>query len=389
MNHLTREALKSLAEIQDFPCISLYMPIQKAGTEVRQNPIRFKNLIRKIEEDLENLGLESRDFMPILSKAQDLDSAEFWESQDSGLAIFMANDFFQYYSLPCDFPELALVGEHFHLSPLVQFVNQNHTFYILCLSQQGAQLLAATPYAVEEVEIEGLSKTLDEALLYDETAKDMQFRISTSKGGTNNAAQQAGTFHGQGSPDQDQHQEAILQYFHYLDGQLHEFLNGKTSPLVLTGVEYLFPLYREANTYQHLVEAGITGNTKISKPEELQVQAWEIVKPIFKQHEENAIARFQEVAGTTPEKASQDLKDIVKSAFYQRVEALFVPMGQQMWGKFDPENEAVDLHSDAETGDEDLIDFAATHTLINGGMVYALEPDQLPEQSAIAAIYRY
>jgi len=43
----------------------------------------------------------------------------------------------------------------------------------------------------------------------------------------------------------------------------------KKAPLVLAGVEYLFPIYQEANTYPDLVEEGITGNPENLKPEEL------------------------------------------------------------------------------------------------------------------------
>ncbi|WP_199321493.1 hypothetical protein [Microcoleus sp. FACHB-831] len=44
---------------------------------------------------------------------------------------------------------------------------------------------------------------MDEALDYDEIAKEGQHRIATSKGGTNNSFQELGSFHGQGSADQD------------------------------------------------------------------------------------------------------------------------------------------------------------------------------------------
>jgi|GEM_PF-5717218 hypothetical protein len=49
----------------------------------------------------------------------------------------------------------------------------------------------------------------------------------------------------------------------------------------------------------------------------------------------------------------------------------------------------VDLHSEAELGDEDLLDAAATHTLLNGGTVYAVEPEKVPDQALLAAVFRY
>lgn len=50
---------------------------------------------------------------------------------------------------------------------------------------------------------------------------------------------------------------------------------------------------------------------------------------------------------------------------------------------------AVDLHPEPETDDEDMLDFAAIHTLLNGGTVYAVEPDQMPDKVQAAAIFRF
>ncbi|HHP7235758.1 MAG TPA: hypothetical protein ACFCUC_14095 [Desulfobacterales bacterium] len=45
---------------------------------------------------------------------------------------------------------------------------------------------------------------------------------------------------------------------------------------------------------------------------------------------------------------------------------------------------------DSPTDDsEDLLNLAALDTLRNGGTVYALEPDQLPESGPLAALLRY
>jgi hypothetical protein len=40
-------------------------------------------------------------------------------------------------------------------------------------------------------------------------------------------------------------------------------------------------------------------------------------------------------------------------------------------------------------GNEDLLDASDVHTLLNGGTVYAVEPEQVPGGSLLAAIFRY
>ena len=386
---LSIDELKALVENPKGPCVSLYMPMQKAGPEVRQNPIRFKNLIREAEERLDALEIRHTEAVDFLQQAKELDTSEFWENQDHGLVIFVSPEVFRYYQLPVEFQELVVVSDQFHLKPLLRLINNDGRFYILALSQDNIRFFEGTRYSVKEVEVENLPKNIDEALQYDETAKEGQNRTGTSRGGSSNAAAQPGQFHGQGSPDRDEHQKDILQFFHLIDGALHEKLRNQKAPLVLAGVEYLFAIYKQANNYQHLVEEGINVNVDIVKPEELQDKAWQLVEPLSHQAENAAMERYHELAGSDTGKASNDVKEIISGAYYQRVDSLFVPVGQQLWGEFDPDTMAVDLHPEPEPDDEDMLDFAAIHTLLNGGTVYAVEPEQMPDKVQAAAIFRF
>ncbi|MDF5711593.1 MAG: hypothetical protein PUP90_28925 [Nostoc sp. S4] len=386
---LSIDELKTLAENSQLPCISLYMPMQKAGPEIRQNPIRFKNLIREVEERLDTIGIRHTDALNLLQSAMELDTSDFWEHQDYGLAIFISPQVFRYYQLPIEFSELIVVSDRLDLKPLLHLLNNDGSFYVLALSQKEVRFFKGTRYSINQIEVENLPKSINEALLEDEIQKGVQQRIGTSKRGAANASSHPGTFHGQGSPDKDKRQEDILQFCYAVDTALHEKLREQKAPLVLAGVEYLFPIYQQANTYNHLVEESITGNPEFIKPEELQDQAWHIVEPLFHQNQNQVMELYQQLAGEGSGKAISDIKEIIPAAYYQRVDSLFVPVGQQIWGKFDSETMAVDFHPKAEPEDYDLLDFAAIHTLLNGGQVYAVEPEKMPNGASAAAIFRF
>ncbi len=49
----------------------------------------------------------------------------------------------------------------------------------------------------------------------------------------------------------------------------------------------------------------------------------------------------------------------------------------------------IQIHSEPQPGDEDLLDAAAIQTLMHGGVVYAVEPQKMPDEAAIAAVFRY
>jgi hypothetical protein len=60
-----------------------------------------------------------------------------------------------------------------------------------------------------------------------------------------------------------------------------------------------------------------------------------------------------------------------------------------VWGRFDPEKDRVDVHESPEPDDEDLLDLAAMESLIKGGTVYAVRPEEVPDQVPLAAVFRY
>lgn len=387
---LSREELKTLVEQPEGLCVSIFLPTHQAGPQIQQDPIRFKNLMRQAEEQLVEKGVRRTDALEMLAKAQELDRDEFWRYQNKGLAVFVAQDFFRYDRLPLEFEELAVVSDRFHLKPLMPLLTGDGRFYILALSQNQVRLMEGTRDHIREIQpetIEGVPESLVQALLYDDTENQTQFMSSKTYSPGGLSGSNPGTLHGRGV-DEDKYNQ-ILRFFSQVNGGLQDFLQDSNVPLVLASVEYLMPIYQRINTYPHLFEEGITGNPEILKPEELHEQAWAIVQPHFQQAQEDAANRYREFSGNNPEQASDDLKEVVQAAYQQRIASLFVAVNHQQWGGFDPQTNTVQLHEQKQAGDEDLLDFAAVHTILNGGTVYAVEPEGVPAESPIAAVLRY
>ncbi|MBE9012498.1 hypothetical protein IQ250_20065, partial [Pseudanabaenaceae cyanobacterium LEGE 13415] len=313
----------------------------------------------------------------------------FWQQQDRGFALFVTDGFYHYYKVPRDLFELVVVTDQFHLKPLLPLLTGDGTFYVLELSQKQVRLYEGDRDDMREVHVPNLPQNMDEVLQYDESEQQGQFRIGTTSGASNfsNSSTGPGVFHGQSSPDRDDVTRRYRQFFHAINEALHEFLNGKRAPLILACVEYLMPIYREANTYPKLVEEGIHGNVKDDSLGFLHEQAWSIVEPLFAQEQERAVNNYHELSNT--ELISTKVEETVPAAYYGRIEQLFVPVGVQRWGRFNPDTNEIEIHNEAQPEDEDLLDAAALQTIINGGTVYAVEPDRMPSSATIAAVFRY
>ena len=160
-------------------------------------------------------------------------------------------------------------------------------------------------------------------------------------------------------------------------------------PLVLAGVQYLLPIYKEANTYPNLMDTVIKGNPDALRLDELHKSAWEIVGPLFQAAQRRAVGQYHQLAGQASERVADTLEKIVPAACQGRVETLFVATGVQQWGVFDPVTNEVELHEQMEPGDEHLLDLAAVQTYLQGGVVYAVEPERVPGGTYAAAVLRY
>jgi hypothetical protein len=158
-------------------------------------------------------------------------------------------------------------------------------------------------------------------------------------------------------------------------------------PLVLAGVEYLFPIYREANTYLHLLDEGVAGNPDRESAEALHARAWAVVEPYFMRAREEAVASYRAYAGS--ERASNDLRVIIPAAYYGRIEHLFLAADQEQWGTFNPATTTLHVHREPRFQDDELLDMAATQTLLHGGAVYVVEQAQMPDERLLAAVFRY
>ena len=379
MNVLTRNNLNSLMAVHKGPCVSVFMPMHRSGPETQQDPIRLKNLIREAEERLIARGLRTPEAKELLEPAERLlRDGLFRQHQSDGLAMFLSLGAFHYYPLPFVFEELVIVTDRFHIKPLLPLLSGDGRYFVLALSQNKIRLLQSTHHSVSELDVADVPENLAETLRDDDSWKDLQMHSALSGKGKLSAIT-----HG----DEVDRKENIRRYFRRIDRGLHELLRNERAPLVLAGVDYLHPIYKEVNTYPHLMEAGVGGNPERLSAKELHAQSWTVIRPYFQKAQQEAVNRYKEFASSG--RASNRVRKIILAASHGRIELLFVITDLQQWGTFDPGTDEIHLHKKEKTGDEDLLEFAAIQTLLNGGTVYMVGAEKMPDTDPLAAVFRY
>ena len=151
-------------------------------------------------------------------------------------------------------------------------------------------------------------------------------------------------------------------------------------------MRYLCALYREVNSYSHLLDLEIPGSTVIVSPRQLHLQAMDVFRSYRQQAVDLALTRYNRMAGSPL--VSSDLRQIVIAACDGQVHTLLVPSGARMWGAYDPVTHTVTIHDKPQNGEEDLLDLATLHTLMHGGEVYVVPANARMVGHRAAAILR-
>jgi len=383
MDGITKNNLKELSEMETEPAISIYIPAERAGKEVDKNRIRLKNSLGRVLNVLEDT-MRRREAEELLNPAFDyLNNPEMPFHQYHGLAVFVAKDFFRAYQLPVTLSENVYVGNRFHLKELLHYFAGMGRFYVLAVSLKEPRFFLGNRYNLVKAGVKGMPESIHETLKYDDPERELHSHTRRPE----KQGQRQAVFHGQESEDNYLHEQS-RRYFHEIAEAVDDYLDDKQEPLVLIGMEQDLGHYREANSYNNLIEEGVKKNPEGLKPGEIHEEAWKIVEPVFLASREESIAKFRDMSGS--DKLSNDLKVIAPSALNSRVDTLLVKDGASaVWGEIPLEAVKAEIHSEKGPRDTDLVDAAVIETLMHGGSVHIVNPEEFPEADPAAAIFRY
>jgi hypothetical protein len=356
------------------------MPLHRTGPESQQDPIRYKNLVREAEERLRALDIPDSEARRLLEPAESI-LAHIQEPhhRSDGLAIFRSEESFHSFFLPLTFKQSVTVAHRFHIRPLLLLFSGDGRYYVLALSQNQVRLLQGSRFSIGEIDLGDLPGNLAQTLRDDNSWKNLSMRANRSGA--------EGTSKSVVYGEKKDFKMDILRYFRRIDHGISDLLKDEHAPLILAGVEYLHPLYREVNMHPHLVDGGIAGNPEHLSVEELHAKAWTILGPYFQKTRQHAIAHYLQNAGTT--RASHNLQEIVPAAYHGKIETMFADTESRQWGTFDPAADTVHLHEEEKPGDEDLLELATAHTILKKGIVYTIEPGEMKEGAPVAAVFRH
>jgi hypothetical protein len=88
-------------------------------------------------------------------------------------------------------------------------------------------------------------------------------------------------------------------------------------------------------------------------------------------------------------KASTQLAEILPATYAGRVEALFVALEREQWGRFQPPLGPIVVEDETKLSGEPLLDLALFHIMRNKGVVFVLPAEEMPAPDGLVAIFYY
>ena len=240
-----------------------------------------------------------------------------------------------------------------------------------------------TRYSIEEVKVDGVPQHFAEYERFVEQEDSLQMYTPGLGGG-----QHTMVFHGHGgAADEANNKRQLEQFCHLINQGMSQFLRNRRVPLVLAAAEPLAGIYRRINQYPRLYEEIIHGNPQRLRPDELLHSAVEVLKGYFSACTRRAAATYHEAAALG--KGSKDPKAIVSAAMGGRIDSLLVSLEDHLWGRYDDDTGELITHQERQSGDQDLLDLAASKSMQYGGAVFALQRQEMPDGVMAAATFRY
>lgn len=124
MNRIGSEQIEVLAREQSGSCVSIYLPTGRDALRDEQNQLRFRNALGQAEQELARQGMPADEIGWLLDPARELlTTPTLWSERGGGLAVFISPAGAWTHSLPYRPPEQVVVGQRFHLMPLLPLVS--------------------------------------------------------------------------------------------------------------------------------------------------------------------------------------------------------------------------------------------------------------------------
>ena len=340
---------------------SVYMNTHSYGRASANDGARFARMTKDLEDRLSEAGHDRKWVKHYLEPLNDLAADDdFWQHQQSSLAVFCTETEFIYYVLSNPGIESVSLATAANLLPLLQHVREIPPFLLLALSKNTVQLFECDARSIVAIEDPNIPTSFDDALKFEDPEAQLQSR---SQGGTH-------IIHGHGIGE-EVNKERLERFLLAVDRAIVAREVHPVRPLVLAAVDHYVARYHQLSSYPMLASGHIAGSPDRTTPEDLFTSATTILQTHDVAARAAEIERAHALIGTG--KAETDNDVILDRARSGDIATLYI-------------NHSKDLFVDESSPHprESILNEALIATVTRSGIVVQAPPGTLNGVDALA-----
>lgn len=383
MRQPTIGVLRELLTDDHSPCVSLYQPTHRALPDKRQDPIRYKNLLREMQASL-GARYAAGDVRALYEPFERLaEDDRFWLRRSEGLAILASPTRFEVFDLQRTVPERVVVADSFHLKPLLRIVQSADRYHVLGLNREAVRLYEGNRDVLDEVGLDSIPSTITAALGEELTEPYQGFHGM----GPNHSAGGVGIGHGRGQK-KDEVELDRERFFRIVDRAISTHHTRPTGlPLILAGLPENVAAFRAVAHNAAIVEAAIEIDPGSLSIDELRAHAWRAIEPSYLERLEDLTERYR--LNCSRGLGAEDPAAIAEAAVIGRVRTLLVDAERLLPGKIDPRTGKITETALDDPQADDVLDDLAEAVVRMKGEAIVVPTQRMPSKTGLAAIFRF
>ena len=372
----TRSDLSTLLSADPALGISIFLPTHVLGSEVRQGPIRLKNLTAQARDDLVSTGLERAEAEAFLAPATALiEDYRFWQHQNHGLALFLDGGEPRCYRVPLPLAERVVVGPGFHVRPLLPVLEADGAFLVVTITADQVRLCEASRFALVEDDAADLPRSLDEVLGEADYQNPLQASPVARPNTGSISISQAQVY---GDSPAEWRKGRLVEFARRVAAALQQHVAANPTPIVLVADAEIGGHIKQLGTLGPLLAGVVEINPEALDDRELHDAAYAVMRPRLDAARTAAVERFATLRGNRDARAVTGIDDVMTAAHQGRIDTLLLVEDDTVGGRV----------AEFTATADDVLEAVAVQTLQHGGAVHLLPEKELSHPPA-AAILRY
>ncbi len=320
--------------------------------------------------------MEEREVRKFLAPVKALfEQKDFWKHLSDGLAIYVTSDEMYYFILPRKFTPFTGLSSHFHITPISNFLDDSHKYFILKLDLGGVSFFEATKYSITPVTINDLvPKKIDEIISKNDPEKLLQARTG-----------QATMYHGH-NPLIEKRNQFVKQYYRAVDTGIMKMLFDEQAPLILVGLSEQVAMYESVNSYRFLANKHVIGN--IDDIMIIQRETRELLSTYLNKE---LVGALQMIGQAHVTNIANNMQMLPQLAIEGAIDTLVIEDTSPVWGQWESSNLYSKLYEESTQKTECLLNRIVHTVLKNGGKAFTIDKDfrKVVNERPVSAILRY